>query len=271
MRYSGLPQEQGRFGGLAFRTDPAGRHWINTANEGEGSSVWWPSKDQWRDEPEGMDLRVAVPNGLMDVSNGKFLGKTDVGNGYTRWHWRVHYPIDSYNVSLDIGEYVQFRNRRDNRNLLLIARLRGAASGGDAFPVLTGGTPACSTALTFTLDLEGHSRAASHRTMRTGTGHRLRAPSATLPSKSWRTPLAPRAPTTRRSAPAASTVASKPCKGAPAVTVVRTRQPARVRVASARARSFFARAVRSALMRLTSAATVAPTPRGASAWDGTPI
>ena len=108
VRYSGMPQEQGRFGGLAFRTDPAGRHWINTANEGEGSSVWWPSKDQWRDEPEGMDLRVAVPNGLMDVSNGKFLGKAELGDGYTRWDWRVHYPINSYNVSLNIGEYVQF-------------------------------------------------------------------------------------------------------------------------------------------------------------------
>jgi aminopeptidase N len=109
--YSGMPQEQGRFGGLAFRKDPAGRHWINTANEGEGSSVWWPSKDQWRDEPEGMDIRVAVPNDLMDVSNGKFLGKTDLGDGYTRWDWRVHYPINSYNVSLNIGEYVQFSER----------------------------------------------------------------------------------------------------------------------------------------------------------------
>ena len=106
--YHGLPAEQGRFGGLAFRKDPAGRHWINTANEGEGSSVWWPSKDQWRDEPEGIDIRVAVPNGLIDVSNGRFMGKTDLGDGYTRWDWRVHYPINSYNVSLNIGEYTQF-------------------------------------------------------------------------------------------------------------------------------------------------------------------
>lgn len=112
VRYSGAPEEQGRFGGLAFRKDPAGRPWINTANEGEGSSVWWPSKDQWRDEPdEGIDIRVAVPNGLMDVSNGKFMGKADLGDGYTRWDWRVHYPINSYNVSLNIGAYVQFSEK----------------------------------------------------------------------------------------------------------------------------------------------------------------
>ena len=116
--YSGHPREQGRFGGLAFRKDPAGRHWINTANEGEGSSVWWPSKDQWRDEPdEGMDIRVAVPNGLTDVSNGRFVGKTDLGDGYTRWDWRVHYPINSYNVSLNIGEYTQFSEKSGDLTL----------------------------------------------------------------------------------------------------------------------------------------------------------
>ena len=106
--YSGQPREQGRFGALAFRTDPAGKHWINTANEGEGSASWWPSKDQWRDEPEGADIRVAVPNGLINVSNGRFMGKTDLGDGYTRWDYRVHYPINSYNVSLNIAEYTHF-------------------------------------------------------------------------------------------------------------------------------------------------------------------
>jgi aminopeptidase N len=106
--YSGQPREEGRFGALAFKTDPAGKHWINTANEGEGSASWWPSKDQWRDEPEGADIRVAVPNGLTNVSNGRFMGKTDLGDGYTRWDYRVHYPINSYNVSLNIAEYAHF-------------------------------------------------------------------------------------------------------------------------------------------------------------------
>ena len=107
--YSGQPREQGRFGALAFRTTPDGKHWINTANEGEGSASWWPSKDQWRDEPdEGADIRVAVPNGLTNVSNGRFMGKTDLGDGYTRWDYRVHYPINSYNVSLNIAEYTHF-------------------------------------------------------------------------------------------------------------------------------------------------------------------
>jgi aminopeptidase N len=106
--YSGSPLELGRFDALAFKKDPAGGHWVNTANEGVGSAVWWPSKDSWRDEPEGMDIRVSIPNDLVNVSNGRFIEKTDLGDGYTKWHYRVHYPINSYNVSLNIGHYVHF-------------------------------------------------------------------------------------------------------------------------------------------------------------------
>lgn len=112
--YSGTPLEIGRFGGIAFRTDPAGRHWINTACEGEGASIWWPNKDQWRDEVEGMEISVAIPNDLVDVSNGRFVATTDLGDGYTRWDWRVHYPINSYNVSLNIGHYIHFEDRLDD-------------------------------------------------------------------------------------------------------------------------------------------------------------
>jgi aminopeptidase N len=110
-QYSGNPKELGRFGGITFRKDADGKPWINTACEGEGSSIWWPSKDQWRDEVEEMEIRVAIPNGLTDVSNGRFAGKTDLGDGYTRWDWHVQYPINSYNVSLNIGAYVHFDDR----------------------------------------------------------------------------------------------------------------------------------------------------------------
>jgi aminopeptidase N len=109
--YSGSPKEQGRFGGLTFRKDPAGRDWINTACEEEGARVWWPNKDQWRDEVERMEISVAIPSGLVDVSNGRLTARTDLGDGYTRWDWSVHYPINNYNVSLNIGQYVHFSDR----------------------------------------------------------------------------------------------------------------------------------------------------------------
>ncbi|HEX4308610.1 MAG TPA: M1 family metallopeptidase [Acidobacteriaceae bacterium] len=109
--YSGHPRTTGRFGAITFKTDPAGHTWINTACEGIGASIWWPNKDQWRDEVDTMDLSVEIPNNLTDVSNGKFVGKTDLGDGYTRWDWHISYPINNYDVSLNIGDYVHFSDK----------------------------------------------------------------------------------------------------------------------------------------------------------------
>ena len=109
--YSGTPRQTGRFGGFTFGKDPAGRPWIYTSCEGIGASLWWPNKDQWRDEVESMQLSVAIPSSLTDVSNGKFIGKTDLGDGYTRWDWLIQYPINNYDVSLNIGNYEHFSDR----------------------------------------------------------------------------------------------------------------------------------------------------------------
>ena len=110
--YGGKPRKAGRFGGMSFETDAGGKPWIFTACEGNGARVWWPNKDQWKDEPqEGVDLHVAVPNGLMDVSNGRLLGHQDLHDGYTRWDWRVTYPINNYDVALNIAGYAHFTDK----------------------------------------------------------------------------------------------------------------------------------------------------------------
>ncbi len=110
--YSGHPQHHGRFGDFTFSRDPWGHPWIYTADEHDGCSTWWPCKDQWRNKPaQGMEISVSVPNGLVDVSNGKLIGTTDLHDGYTQWNWRVHYPINSYGVSLNIGNYVHFSDQ----------------------------------------------------------------------------------------------------------------------------------------------------------------
>jgi aminopeptidase N len=116
--YSGKPVTQGRFGCFSFDKDKEGKPWITTACEGEGPSVWWPNKDQWRDEPQdGMEIDVAVPNGLVDVSNGRFEGSKDLGDGYTQWKWLVHYPINNYDVALNIGNYQHFSDKHGETTL----------------------------------------------------------------------------------------------------------------------------------------------------------
>ena len=115
--YSGHPAEMGRFGGFVFRKDPAGRPLVNTACEEEGASVWWPNKDQWQDEVESMDISVEAPNEFVEVSNGRFQGKTDLHDGYTRWNWKVQYPINNYDVSLNIGTYTHFSDTYNGLSL----------------------------------------------------------------------------------------------------------------------------------------------------------
>lgn len=109
--YSGTPRTTGRFGGFTFGTDPKGRPWIFTACEGEGASIWWPNKDQWRDEVKNMKMSIEIPNGLVDASNGRFVGKKDLGDGFTRWDWQVDYPINNYSVSVNIGKYEHWSDR----------------------------------------------------------------------------------------------------------------------------------------------------------------
>lgn len=110
-RYSGHPVEMGRFGGFVFRKDPAGRPLVNTACEEEGASVWWPNKDQWKDEVESMDISVEAPSDMVEVSGGRFQGKTDLHDGYTRWDWKIQYPINNYDVSLNVGTYTHFSDK----------------------------------------------------------------------------------------------------------------------------------------------------------------
>jgi len=96
-------------GGFVFSEDKNKKPWIGVACQGAGASLWFPCKDSQTDEPDlGATIKVAVPNGLMEVSNGKFLGNKDLKNGYTRWDWEVTYPINSYNITVNIADYFHF-------------------------------------------------------------------------------------------------------------------------------------------------------------------
>lgn len=96
-------------GGFVWRKDKAGRPWIGVATQGTGASLWYPVKDHQSDEPDfGATIRVAVPDGLMNVSNGRFLGSEKLSGGYTRWDWEVKSPINNYDLSVNIADYVHF-------------------------------------------------------------------------------------------------------------------------------------------------------------------
>jgi len=96
-------------GGFVFNKDSNKKDFIGVAVQGTGASLWFPCKDSQSDEPDlGATIKVAVPNGLMNVSNGRFLGSENLKNGYTRWDWEVKNPINNYDITLNIGDFVQF-------------------------------------------------------------------------------------------------------------------------------------------------------------------
>ncbi|SCY90111.1 M1 family metallopeptidase [Flavobacterium caeni] len=118
--YSGKPIVAARApwdGGFVF-SDDDGKPWIGVAVQGIGASLWYPVKDTQTDEPDqGASIKVAVPNGLMNVSNGRFLGSEDLNDGYTRWDWEVKNPINTYDITVNIADYVHLHDQHNGLDL----------------------------------------------------------------------------------------------------------------------------------------------------------
>lgn len=104
-------------GGFVFDKDQNGNHFIAVAVQGTGASLWYPNKDHQSDEPQEVLIEAAVPSDLMNVSNGRFVGKQDLGDGYTQWSWKVSYPINNYNIVLNIGNYEHFSDTYEDLDL----------------------------------------------------------------------------------------------------------------------------------------------------------
>lgn len=119
--YSGKPQIAKHApwdGGFVFNKDKEGKPWIGVACQGTGASLWYPCKDSQSDEPDnGATIKVAVPNGLTEVSNGKLLGSEDLKNGYTRWDWEVKNPINTYDITVNIANYAHIHDNLDDLNI----------------------------------------------------------------------------------------------------------------------------------------------------------
>ncbi|MCP4054132.1 MAG: M1 family metallopeptidase, partial [Mesoflavibacter sp.] len=72
--YEGQPREAVRApwdGGISWKKDKNGNHFIASSCQGLGASVWWPNKDHMYDEVDSMLISVNVPEKLTNVSNGR--------------------------------------------------------------------------------------------------------------------------------------------------------------------------------------------------------
>jgi hypothetical protein len=112
--YSGKPQVPdfavSMMGGFLWEKDQQGNPWVQVVCQGSGASLWWPCKDHLSDEPDSMRISVTIPSHLTEISNGQLLRKTPLPDNWTRYDWFVSYPINNYNVTLNIGKYAHLRD-----------------------------------------------------------------------------------------------------------------------------------------------------------------
>ena len=109
--YEGHPREAKRApwdGGLSWKKDDNGKHFVATSCQGLGASVWWPNKDHMYDEVDSMLISVTNPKGLMNVSNGRLRELKENDNNTVTSHWFVNNPINNYGVNINIADYVNF-------------------------------------------------------------------------------------------------------------------------------------------------------------------
>lgn len=109
--YSGNPQVAKHApwdGGFSWKTDQEGKPWVGVSCQEIGASLWWPCKDHQSDEPENMFIRITVPKNLVGVSNGRLKKTTALPDGWTKYEWYVSYPINNYDVTVNIAGYKHF-------------------------------------------------------------------------------------------------------------------------------------------------------------------
>tara|TARA_B110000908_G_scaffold39774_1_gene48119 strand:- start:25393 stop:27030 length:1638 start_codon:yes stop_codon:yes gene_type:complete len=114
--YDGYPREAINApwdGGFSWKKDKNDKDWIGVSCQGLGASSWWPNKDHQSDEPDSMLISCQIPYGLTCVSNGNLrlhdLRKSTMH--FNTFHWFVSYPINNYDVSVNIGDYVHFGDK----------------------------------------------------------------------------------------------------------------------------------------------------------------
>ena len=127
--YNGEPREAINppwDGGFSWENDNNSLPWIGVSCQGLGASSWWPCKDHQSDEPDSMKITCSVRKPLQVISNGNLINDTviynkDLNSLTTKSSWFVSYPINSYNVTLCIGDYSHFNdiyvNQKDTLDL----------------------------------------------------------------------------------------------------------------------------------------------------------
>lgn len=78
--------------------------WLTLACQNEGSALWWPSPIIYSDKPDTTLITCIYDENLFFKGNGRLL-KDSIFNDKRRTTWETTYPINTYNITLNIGDY----------------------------------------------------------------------------------------------------------------------------------------------------------------------
>ncbi|MCB0820760.1 MAG: hypothetical protein KDC13_09060, partial [Bacteroidetes bacterium] len=91
-------------GGFIWTKSANGKDWLTVACQGEGASLWWPVPQRYDDKPDTVEITAEYPEDLFFKGNGRLI-KDIVPEHRRITTWLTTYPIHTYNVTLNIGDY----------------------------------------------------------------------------------------------------------------------------------------------------------------------
>lgn len=107
--YEGKPANVLNEGPIQWKEDQKGRPWISTVTEGIGPQFIMPCNALLRAEPDSVSISITVPESLKVSANGRLkkVQHNDLNKTKTYIH-KVTSPINIYNISFNIGHFVEF-------------------------------------------------------------------------------------------------------------------------------------------------------------------
>ena len=108
IRYAGVPKVAPNppwVGGFMWAKTSSGADWISVALQNDGADLLFPCKDHPSDKPATATMNISVPNGLVAVGPGKFVGTKKPNADYTTYSWRMTNPISNYSLVFNAAPY----------------------------------------------------------------------------------------------------------------------------------------------------------------------
>jgi aminopeptidase N len=105
--YSGKPHQAENApwdGGFVWNKSNDGSPWLGLACQGIGARLWWPTSTRYNDKPDTARVTCIYPDTLFFKGNGRLISDSII-NHKRSTTWGTTYPINTYNITLNIAKY----------------------------------------------------------------------------------------------------------------------------------------------------------------------